>query len=87
MTAELVGDQAGVGQARVADGAAAVFLAHEERGPPQLGAAAPVGRVVADRVVTESPQRVRRHLLGQEAVGGLAEELLIFAQVQEHWAP
>ena len=87
VTPELVGDQAGVGQARVADGAAAVFLAHEERGPPQLGPTTPVGGVVADRVVTEFPQRVRRHLLGQETVGGLAKELLVLTQVQEHEAP
>ena len=47
VAAELVGDQAEVDQARAADGAAAVLLAHQQRGPPQLGAPAPVGRVEA----------------------------------------
>ena len=87
VAAELVGDQAGVHQAGVADGAAAVLFAHQQRGPSQLGAAAPVGRVEPDRVVAQLAQGVRWRLLGQEAVGGLAEELLVFAQVQEHGAP
>ena len=54
VAAELVGDEAEVDQAGAADGPAAVLLAHQQRGPPELGAAAPVGRVEPGRVVAQS---------------------------------
>ena len=53
---ELVGDEREVDEAVAADAAAAVGLGHEQRRPAELGAAAPVLGLEADRVVAQPPQ-------------------------------
>ena len=71
VVAELVGHETKVHQSGAADRAAAVGLVHQQRGPPQLGPAPPVGAVETSRVVAQAPQRVRGSVLHQEALRGL----------------
>ena len=81
---ELVGHEREVDDAVAADRAATVLPGDEQGGEPQLGAATPEVGDEAGRVVPEPPELGDGRLLPQEPRGGVPEELLICAQVQQH---
>ena len=61
-----------------------MLLVDQERGPAELGAVPPVGGVVADRVVAESPELSWRCPLVEEPCRGLDEEALVGVHLEQH---
>jgi hypothetical protein len=84
--AHLLGDQDQVRQAVLGEAAAAAGLRHQQRGPPELGAAGPDRGVEPGGIVFQGPHRGGRALRCEEAARRGDEGLLLLAQLQLHLA-
>ena len=84
MPTEFEGEQGQVRERAPRDAAPAVLFAHEQRGPPELGALGPVVRGESLWVVAQSSQLGRWHSIRQVLPRRLDEEFLLRGDLQLH---